>query len=91
MSDDDSPLVLVCDHVLALDREVDFIVHHADGMWQLTCGQPDHSTDGSSVRPVHLHHIIDRSPEIANVMLKTPRGHLSERVDGNWTIESHDD
>lgn len=91
MSDEDSPLVLACDHVLAIDREVELIVHHADGMWQLICGQSDHSVDGASVRPVHIHHIIDRSPGLGEVMLKTPPGHLSEKTEGGWSVVAHDD
>lgn len=91
MSEEESPLVLVCDHVLAFEREVGLIVHHADGMWQLTCGLPDHSEEGASVRPVHIHHIIDHSPDLADVMLGTPPGHLSDRIDGRWIVSVHDD
>lgn len=91
MSNDTSLLVLACDHVLALERDVDLIVHHADGMWQLTCGQFDHSPDGAGVRPVHMHHLVERSPDLADVMSRTPPGHLSERTQGRWVLTAHDD
>lgn len=89
MFDEDSPLVLACNHVIALDRDVDMIVHHADGMWQFTCNQPVHSMGGAG--PIHIHHIIDRFPELAAVMLRTPRGHLSERTEESWVLLAHDD
>ncbi|MNR05795.1 hypothetical protein D3C85_1218430 [compost metagenome] len=91
MTEETSPLILVCDHVLAADRPVRLVVHHADGMWQLTCGEYDHSPDGATMRPVHIHHIVDGQPALGEVMLNTPKGHLSEMTQDGWLVQAHDD
>ena len=81
-----SPLVYICDHVFDRARPISLLAHHADGMWQLTCGEPDHSIDGASIKPVHLEHIA--TAELAAAMLQTPPSHLSALgQDGRWVVE----
>jgi hypothetical protein len=91
MTDETSPLVLACDHVIASDRPIRLIVHHSDGMWQLTCGEYDHSPEGATMRPVHIHHIVDDQSDLGEAMLKTPRSHLSELTQEGWLVQAHDD
>lgn len=86
-----SPIVYICDHVFAGDREITLIAHHQDGMWQLTCGRDDHSVDGATIRPVHIEHVI-KDKQMATVMLNTPAGSLSQLGnDGSWTVEAFDE
>lgn len=81
-----SPLVYICDHVFDRARPISLLAHHADGMWQLTCGEPDHSIDGASIKPVHLAHIA--TADLAAAMLQTPPSHLCVLgQDGRWVVE----
>lgn len=81
-----SPLVYICDHVFDRVRPISFLAHHADGMWQLTCGERDHSIGGASIKPVHLEHIA--TADLAAAMLQTPPSHLSVLgEDGRWVVE----
>lgn len=86
----DSPTVFVCDHVFDHERPIALLAHHADGMWQLTCGEHDHSIDGASIKPVHLEHVA--TAELAAAMLRTPEGHFAEvGQDGGWHVEPFDE
>ncbi len=83
-----SPIIYICDHIFSGEREVGLIAHHEDGMWQLTCGKPDHPTDEASLNPVHIEHVVTGNA-LADAMLHTPPGHLSElRDDGAWYTEA---
>ena len=83
----DSPIIYICDHVFDHERPIALLAHHADGMWQLTCGEHDHSIDGASIKPVHLEHVA--TPELAAAMQKTPEGHFAELgPDGGWHVEA---
>jgi hypothetical protein len=86
-----SPIIYICDHVFSGDRKIELIVHHNDGMWQLTCGREDHSIGGSSIRPVHIEHVV-MEHYLAKAMMQTPQGHLSKlNMDGCWTGEPFDE
>jgi hypothetical protein len=86
-----SPIIYVCDHVFRGEREVCLLVHHEDGMWQLTCGENDHSADEATIKPVHIEHIV-KDKNLADAMLKTPMGHLSQlHTDGSWSVERFDE
>jgi hypothetical protein len=86
-----SPIIYICDHVFTGDREVSLIIHHEDGMWQLTCGQDDHSVDGATIKPVHIEHVV-KDKKLADAMLGTPAGHLSQlHEDGSWLVERFDE
>lgn len=56
-------------------------------MWQLTCGEEDHSMDGATIKPVHIEHVV-KIKSLSDAMLGTPAGHLSSlRADGSWLVE----
>ncbi len=56
-------------------------------MWQLTCGKDDHSVDGATIKPVHIEHVV-KEKALADAMMRTPAGNLSELRDGVWHIEA---
>lgn len=86
-----SPIVYVCDHVFGGDRQVSLIAHHEDGMWQLTCGQEDHSVGGATIKPVHIEHAV-KDKNLSDAMLGTPAGHLSRLGDdGCWLVVPFDE
>ncbi len=86
----DSPIVFICSHVFDHIRPVNLLVHHADGMWQLTCGEEDHSVEGAAIKPVHLEHVATAA--LAAAMLKTPKGHLAELGEGGrWHVKPFDE
>lgn|GEM_PF-2827618 len=86
-----SPIIYICDHVFAGEREISLVVHHEDGMWQLTCGQNDHSPEGASIKPVHIEHVV-KDKALADAMLSMPAGHLSQLSDdGSWQVERFDE
>ena len=86
-----SPIVYICDHVFVGDRKISLIIHHDDGMWQLTCGREDHSVDGATINPVHIDHVV-REKGLSDAMLSTPAGHLSCLGDnGSWRVEPFDE
>jgi hypothetical protein len=86
-----SPIIYICDHVFRGERPISLIAHHEDGMWQLTCGENDHSVDGDTIKPVHIEHVVkDRS--LADAMLSTPAGHVAQRLkNGSWSVDPFDE
>jgi hypothetical protein len=87
----DSPIIYICDHIFRGERAVSLIAHHEDGMWQLTCGENNHSPDGDTIRPVHIEHIVN-DKDLRDAMLRTPAGHLSQlSPDGLWRVETFDE
>jgi hypothetical protein len=81
--------VFICRHVLNHERPVGLIVHHADGRWQLTCGQYDHSVP--ELHSVHLEHLVAKQSELADLVSNLPAGFLAEQVGGRWGQCAHDD
>lgn len=86
-----SPIVYACDHVLAGDRSIEIVVHHADDEWQMTCGKRDHSEDGASIRPINAEHLFEDNPFLEHLMKSLDRGWLAEWTDGHWEMLAHDD
>ncbi len=85
------PGVFVCGHVFRRERTVKLAIHHSDGMWQLTCGKDDHSTDHPDLHLVHPEHLLEKQPELGETLHDLPRGYLVENVDGEWSKSAHDD
>ena len=86
-----NPGIFVCKHVRDAQRPACRAVHHADGRWQLTCGQVDHPTDQAELFAVHAPHLMERQPELGDALRDLPRGFLAENIDGIWYRVAHDD
>jgi hypothetical protein len=89
MSDLAKSIILVCDHVFRNVRAVSLVIRHADGGWQMTCGKHDHPEDGPNAATVHMHHLIERQPELEQFLDLEP-GYLADRVGSGWEILMHD-
>jgi hypothetical protein len=87
----DSSKFYVCSHILHRARPVRLVVHHSDGMWQLTCGKHDHPKDHADLHFVHIEHILEDNHKLQDVIINTPAGYLSEMNNDNWELMSHDD
>lgn len=75
---------IVCGHVYREERPVKLVIHHADGVWQLVCGESDHPEDCCDFEPVCLEHVTERQGNLSNVA-DLERGCLAECDDsGNW-------
>jgi hypothetical protein len=81
---------IVCGHVLRDEREIKLVVHHTDGGWQLTCGDYDHPDDFSDAEIVHLHHLLERQPNLNEIGELAP-GYLAEWTPAGWNKAAHDD
>lgn len=68
---------IVCGHVFRIERPVKVVIHHADGVWQLVCGEHDHPEDCSDFEPVGLGHLIDRQANLAAI----------ENLERGWIAE----
>lgn len=83
-------VAIVCAHIFKAERAIRVVIHHHDGVWQLVCGEHDHPEDCSDFEVVGLEHLIDRQPNIREV-LGLERGWLAEYADVGWTLAAHDD
>ena len=83
-------LVLACGHVTRDERPVRLVVHHRDGMWQMTCGEADHPEDGGGAAPIHAIHLFERQPSLLTLP-DIPPGWMAEQAQGDWLILDHDD
>lgn len=82
-------IVLVCNHVLRNQRPVSLVIRHADGDWQMTCGEYDHPDDASDAATVHMYHLVERQPELKQFLSLEP-GYMADRIGSNWEILGHD-
>jgi hypothetical protein len=82
---------IVCGHVFRSERPVRVAIHHADGVWQLVCGERDHPEDCSDFEPVGMEHIVERQDDLAEIATMQ-RGWIAERdEDGNWHRDPFDE
>ena len=81
---------IVCGHVFRNEREVRVVIHHSDGVWQLVCGFHDHPEDCSDFEPVGLEHLIQRQPNLLDV-LEMRLGWMAEQTSHGWEFAAHDD
>ena len=81
---------IICAHVFKNERQIEVVIHHSDGVWQLVCGEHDHPEDCSDFEVVGLEHLIERQSNLASLVdLKT--GWLAEWTPSGWTLSAHDD
>lgn len=73
---------IVCGHVFRDERPVRVVIHHADGVWQLVCGEHDHPEDCSDFEPVGLEHLIDRQENLS-ALVDLERGWIAEQESGS--------
>jgi hypothetical protein len=83
-------ICIVCGHVFRSERQVKLVLHHADGVRQLVCGETDHPDDCSDFEPVGLEHLLERQPNL-NEVIDLERGWMAERGDDGWLFEAIDD
>lgn len=76
---------IVCGHVFRVEREVKAVIHHMDGVWQLVCGETDHPADCSDFETVGLEHLLDRQPDLIDLLSLKP-GYLAEKTSDGWKI-----
>ena len=77
-------VVVVCGHVFRAEREITLVLHDSDGIWQLACGGHDHPEDCSDFEPVGLEHLLERQPNLVDV-LDMPPGFVAELDANAWT------
>ena len=82
-------IVLVCNHVFNNERPVSLVIRHADGGWQMTCGEYDHPDDAAHASTVHMYHLIERQPELKQFLSLQP-GYLADRTRLGWEVMAHD-
>ena len=87
---DPSEVILACGHVVRAERPVRLVVHHRDGMWQMTCGETDHPEDGGGAAPLHAAHLFERQPDLLTLP-NIPAGQMAEQAHDDWLILDHDD
>ncbi len=81
---------IVCGHVFREERQIKVVIHHADGIWQLVCGEHDHPDDLSDFETVGLEHLIERQANLAEIT-DLKRGWMAELDSNKWTLEAHND
>ncbi len=77
-------IVIVCGHLFRSEREVKLVLHDSDGIWQFVCGGHDHPEDCSDFEPVGLEHLLERQPNLADV-LDMPPGFVAKFDANGWT------
>ena len=83
--------VYVCSHLVSGSRPISLIIHHSDGMWQLTCGLTDHPTDKADLHFVHTEHLLECNAQLSELLDNLPKGYLLEKVGGDWHKYAHDE
>lgn len=81
---------IVCAHVFKNERQIEVVIHHSDGVWQLVCGEHDHPEDCSDFEVVGLEHLIERQPNLASLG-DLESGWLAEWTSNGWMLSAHDD
>jgi RHS repeat-associated protein len=81
---------IVCSHVFYDERPVQTVVHHADGVWQMVCGEYDHPKDCSNFEVVGLEHLLERQANLAGI-IDLKLGWLAEWNSKGWDFAAHDD
>jgi len=81
---------VVCPHILSHQRDVRLFIHHADGVWQATCGERDHVEDCSDFEVIGLNHLLDRQGELA-AFQTLPLAHIAERREEGWSVSRFDE
>lgn len=81
---------IVCGHVFRAERPVKAVIHHADGVWQLVCGANDHPEDCSDFETVGLEHILERQPDLME-LVSLERGSLAEASASGWRISPYNE
>lgn len=81
---------MVCGHVFRHEREIEVVVRHSDGEWQLVCGKHDHPDDCSDFEFVGLEHLIVRQPNLSEIGKLKP-GWMAELTPNGWSRIQHDD
>ncbi len=82
-------LSIVCNHVFDDKRPVALVIHHSDGVWQLTCGKSDHPDSADSYEPVGLEHLLIRQPNLG-LIADMPRNMIAEFDGLSWSISEYD-
>lgn len=81
----------VCGHVFRNERPAKLVVHHADGVWQLVCGEHDQPEDCSDFEPVGLEHLLERQEDLSEVR-KIDRGWVAEQDGyGHWHLKPYEE
>lgn len=81
---------IVCGHVFRAEREIEVVIHHSDGLWQLVCGKHDHPDDCSDFEAVGLEHLVERQPNVTELS-ELPRGWLAEKNTDGWRLKEYDE
>lgn len=82
---------IVCGHVFRNERRVKLVVHHADGVWQLVCGEHDHPEDCSDFEPVGLEHLLERQEDLSGIRT-IDRGWMAEQDEsGHWHCQPYEE
>ena len=85
--------VYACGHILRENRPALLVVHHRDGMRQITCGMDDHDHDveRADLHFVHARHLFASNPMLEAILETLPPGYLADCVDGVWERFLHED
>ena len=81
-----SPIVFVCEHVLKGKRSPKTVVHHSDGMWQITCGERGHGIFWGKIKPVCIEHVIGDMGFLVDLAPRLTPGHKAEYLQNTWEI-----
>ena len=81
---------IVCAHVFRNERQIEVVIHHSDGVWQLVCGKHDHPSDCSDFEVVGSEHLIQRQLNLAS-LVDLQSGWLAEWTSDGWSFSAHDD
>ncbi len=81
---------IVCAHVFKKERQIEAVIHHSDGVWQLVCGEHDHPENCSDFEVVGLEHLLGRQSNLAGLGDLKP-GWLAEWTTSGWALSAHDD
>ena len=87
-------LCISCIHVV-YDKDPINCVSYSGGDWVLFCGRRHHYSDDPTVSKdeeelvtIHLHHLVERQPELLDIIEKLDVDYTAERKDAGseWVI-----
>lgn len=86
-----SESVFVCRHIRNKIRDVMLVVHHSDGMWQITCGKFDHPSGFADLFQAEDDDLEYISNQLPSDLKFVRRGWMADKQDGVWVQLAHDD
>ena len=84
-------ICITCRHVIQEGKDVNCVSHSAGG-WVMLCGDNVHSTDDASdFVSIHVSHLLERDPDLKEIMSKLDIDYTAERADKSSAWEIYHD